>query len=151
MPTAGEFCNRRVAIARSGETLHEVAARMREEHVGSVVVVDELDGRRVPIGMLTDRDIVVGVLARTDRRVDAVTVGDVMTTEPVTAREEEDLADLLKRMRSAGVRRVPIVDDAKALVGIVALDDLVEYVAEQLSGLAQLLSREQSAEKRARP
>jgi CBS domain-containing protein len=128
MPTAGEFCNRRVAIACQGEPIIDAARRMRDEHVGSLVVVEESAGKRIPIGMLTDRDLVVGVLARTDRHIDAITVGDVMTGDVVKAREDDDLADTWKRMRSYGVRRIPVVDADGALAGIVAFDDLVEWL-----------------------
>lgn len=151
MPTAGEFCNRRVVTARTEETLSEVAARMQGQHVGSVVVVDKVGRQLFPIGMLTDRDIVVGLLARANRRLDSITVGDVMSTEPITAREGDDLSDLLKRMQSAGVRRVPIVGEAGALIGVVAFDDVVGHVAEQMSTLAQVVSRGRATEEHARP
>jgi CBS domain-containing protein len=151
MPTAVEFCNRHVATARSTETLHEVASRMRGEHVGSVVVVEATDAQLFPVGLVTDRDIVVAVLARGDRRIDTITVGEVMSTEPVTAPEGEDVTDVLKRMQSAGVRRVPIVNDRGALVGIIAFDDLFQHFAHQIDALAQLLSREQSTEVHVRP
>jgi len=124
----------------------DAARRMRDEHVGSLVVVDEAAGRRIPIGILTDRDLVVGVLARIDRRIDAVTVGDVMTSDVVKAWEDDDLADTWKRMRSYGVRRIPVVDADGALAGIVAFDDLVEWLQEQVNDLTQLLSRERRQE-----
>jgi CBS domain-containing protein len=151
MPTAGEFCNRRVAIAYRGEPIVDAARRMRDENVGSLVVVDEAAGRRIPIGILTDRDLVVGVLARTDRRhIDAVTVGDVMTSDVVKAWEDDDLADTWKRMRSYGVRRIPVVDADGTLAGIVAFDDLVEWLQEQVNDLTQLLSRERRQEQERR-
>ncbi len=146
MPTAGEFCNRRVAIARRGEPIIDAARRMRDEHVGCLVVVDESDGRRIPVGLLTDRDIVVGVVAKTDRHLGAVTVGDVMTSNVVTAREDEDLADACKRMRSLGVRRMPVVQANSALAGLVAFDDLVAWLQEEVSDLAELLARERAHE-----
>ena len=151
MPTTGEFCTRRIAFARRGEPIIDAARRMRDEHVGCLVVVDETDGRRVPVGMLTDRDLVVGVLARTDRHVDAVTVGDVMTSDVVRAREDDDLAYTCKRMRAAGVRRMPVVDDGGALAGLVAFDDVMEWLQEQLAELVQLLSRERKQERERRP
>ncbi|MBX3187176.1 MAG: CBS domain-containing protein [Labilithrix sp.] len=151
MPTAGQVCNRRVVVARAVEPLRDVAARMRREHVGSVVVVVELAGHRFPTGVLTDRDIVVGAFARSDRKIDTMTVADVMSGEPVTASEETDLGEVLAVMQSAGVRRIPVVSAAGALVGIVTFDDMLEHVAAQLGGLAQLILREQSTETYARP
>ena len=71
---------------------------MRDEHVGSVVVVDHQEEVNVvPVGILTDRDIVVRVLANTDRHVHSLRVGELMTQKPILAWEDEDLADVLKR------------------------------------------------------
>ena len=152
MPTAGQFCNRRVASARPGDTLREAAARMRDTHAGTVVVVDERHGMRVPIGILTDRDIVVSCLARTDRHIGATTVADVMSAEVITAAESDELVQVWRRMRTLGVRRMPVVDAAGALVGILSVDDLIEYLAgtDQLDELAHLIKRERSEEIRAR-
>lgn len=145
MPTAGEFCNQHVIVARPGEPLLDVASRMRDEHVGSVVVVD--DGRRRPIGMLTDRDIVVGVLARTDRHLHSVLVGDVMSSDPITASASEDMEAVVKRMRTAGVRRLPVVDRRGSLVGVIAFDDVVGYLQEQLTDLTALMAKETRQER----
>jgi len=150
MPTAGEFCNRRVVIARPGEPVVDAARRMRDEHVGCVVVVDAVDGKRVPVGMLTDRDLVVGALARTDRHVDAITVDDLMTRDVVSAQEGDDLADTWKCMRSFGIRRIPVVDASGALAGIITFDDLVDWLSEEVGDLAQLLARERDKEGRVR-
>ena len=61
--TVGELCNRAVVFAREEETVREAARRMRDMHVGDLVIVREEDGRRVPVGIVTDRDLVVGPLA----------------------------------------------------------------------------------------
>lgn len=147
MATAGVFCNRNVVIAKPAEGLGEVAARMLEERVGCVVVVEDGEiGHRRPVGILTDRDIVVGVLAHTDRHLHALSVRDVMTTEVVTARESEDTEHVFKRMRSFGVRRIPIVNEQGHLEGLITFDDWVEFLSEQVSDLATLLSRERKHE-----
>jgi CBS domain-containing protein len=147
MPSVREFCKRRVVVARREEGLVEMAQRMRDEHVGCVVVVDEKNGKRVPVGMLTDRDIVLGALARTNRQIDALTAADVMTTDVVTARDDEELQDVLRRMRSSGVRRFPVVEADGGLAGFIAFDDLVDWLSEALSDLALLLARERSRER----
>jgi predicted transcriptional regulator len=147
MPTTGEFCSRSVAIAYRWETLRDAAERMRAKHVGCLVVIDDIDGARFPIGMLTDRDIVLGLLATKERTLDSTTVGDVMAEEIVKARESEDLPEALMRMRSFGVRRMPVVAEDGTLQGIVSFDDLVEYVSEEVGDLARLLPREQQLER----
>lgn len=152
MPSAGEFCNRRVAIAMKAESIQDVARRMRDEHVGSVVVIEEhAPGKPIPIGMLTDRDIVVRLLAASDRHVHSMRVGDVMTEELVKAWEDDDLSDVVKRMRSFGIRRVPVVDRSGALQGIISLDDVIEFLQEQVTDMSNLLSRERHREERPTP
>lgn len=146
MTTAGAFCNRRVVIAKRSEGLLAAAQRMLDEHVGCLVIVRDGDEKRIPTGLLTDRDIVVGVLARTDRHLDAVIVGDVMTPEPVTARETDTLELVFKRMRAFGVRRIPVVNQEGALQGLITFDDLIELLHEEITDLASLLTRERERE-----
>ncbi len=151
MMTAGEFCNRTVVIVQPQERVLEAARLMREHHVGDVVVVDELEGKRKPVGLLTDRDIVVAIIAKAPDLVSTLKVGEIMGDTLVMAREDEPLWDVLKKMRTAGVRRVPVVDRTGVLLGIITFDDLVEFVAEELNDLATLLSREQAREAHRRP
>lgn len=153
MLTAGEFCNRQVVVAHPAEPLMTAAQRMLDRHVGCVIIVEEQPDGRHPIGVLTDRDIVVAVLARTDRHLHAVQVGDVMSEQIVTVNEDESLYDVLKQMRAFGVRRVPVVDARGVLQGLIAFDDLVELLQEQITDLANLLTRQRQreAEAHARP
>jgi CBS domain-containing protein len=146
----GEVCNRQVSFAYEHERVDEAAKLMRKHHVGSLVVVakDEVRGV-VPVGMLTDRDIVVGVLtAGLDYRT--VSVGEIMTRDPISVSEEEDVLDALKIMRRRGIRRLPVLTRAGTLAGIVTIDDLLELVAEQLEDLVKAIASEQSREVRAR-
>jgi CBS domain-containing protein len=129
----GEVCNREVVIIDRRESVFDAAKLMREYHVGDVLVVEERDDARVPVGILSDRDLVVEVLAKA-LSPDAVDVGDLMSTDLLIARENDRLLDTIKSMRARGVRRIPVVDDSSALVGILALDDLIELIAEQLAG-----------------
>jgi CBS domain-containing protein len=122
---------------------------MRKQHVGDVIVVDKENGSAKPIGILTDRDVIVEILAE-DVDPDAVAVGDVMSHELHTVGEETKLMDAIKRMRAKSVRRMPVVDRNGALVGILTADDVVELLAEQLSDLAALITREIGKEKRSR-
>jgi CBS domain-containing protein len=120
---------------------------MRDLHVGTLVVVDDQDGRRIPVGLVTDRDLVVRVLSDGARDIDALILADVMTSEPVTAREEDNLRDVIKKMRSFGIRRLPVVNDRGGLEGILSFDDLIDFVAEELSDLSFLVAREQKRER----
>ena len=127
---AYELCQRHVVTVRRHEELAIAAWMMRERNVGCLVVVEPagaLGGER-PIGMLTDRDIVTQVIVRdTDPR--EVSVEEVMTRQPVTVSTHASIEESLQRMREGQVRRVPVVDDRGRLAGILALDDIFEFLA----------------------
>ena len=145
----GEVCNREVIIIDREGSIREAAGLMREYHVGNVVVIEEKNKERFPIGILTDRDIVLELIAL-DVDIDAVTVGDAMSFELITAREEDNVMETIKRMRHKGVRRIPVVNDRGVLEGILAVDDLIDSLSEQLTDLARLVmgGQQRESEKR---
>jgi len=145
----GEICSRQVVFARRGESVRDAARLMREHHVGALVIVDERDGLRVPVGIITDRDIVVAVVAK-GLDADELRVEELMIGELTTAGEAEGVSECIARMRARGVRRMPVVDARGALVGILAADDLLDLLAEELSGLARTIANEQRHEVQAR-
>jgi len=143
--TIGRVCTREVVVAYTHEPLHEAARLMREHHTGTVVVVEVAGGARVPVGIVTDRDIAVAVFA-TDCDAQKLLVGDVTREALLTVREDADILDVVQQMRDHGVRRVPVVDTRGTLVGIVSSDDLLEVLSEQLSGLAGIGARAMARE-----
>lgn len=145
----GTICNREVVIVGKNDTLLEAAKLMREYHVGDVVVVEERNGRRYPVGILTDRDIVVELVAK-EVDFNALAVGDVISRDVSLAKEKDDVVDTIKFMRQKSVRRLPVVDELGALIGIVTLDDLIDLIAEQLKDLAVLIGKQQLVEKKFR-
>jgi len=145
----GEICNREVVITEKALSVVNVARLMREHHVGDLVVVETRDGRKHPVGIVTDRDIVVGVVAA-GVNPDLLKVGDIMGPEVATVRESEGLFEALRYMRGKGVRRMPVVDGAGGLVGILTMDDLLSLLAEEMTELAKLVSHERQREAIAR-
>lgn len=145
----GEICNREVVVAERTTTIVEAARMMRRYHVGDLVVVDEDQGRRVPVGMVTDRDLVVEVIAR-EQPFASCTVSAIMSATVVCVPETAGVIETIQLMRSHGVRRVPVVNAGGALVGILAADDLLDLLAEELSALARIAPRGQEREVRAR-
>lgn len=143
----GELCSREVVFVRREDSIREAAQLMRQYHVGDVLVVDEKDGRRVPVGIVTDRDIVIEVVAK-NVALDEVTVGDIMSFELASARDTDGIYETIQLMRMKGVRRLPVVNASGGLVGILALDDIIGLLAEELSALAKLISHEQAQEKK---
>jgi len=146
---AGELCNREVVTARRGTTITEAARLMRDQHVGSLVVVEMQEGIAKPIGIVTDRDLVIEILAE-GIDLETVTVGDVMSFALLKISEHESVFDTAQRMRARGVRRVPVISETGALVGIIALDDMLDLLSEELSLLAKLTSRESEQEQKKR-
>ncbi len=142
----GEICSRETVFTTRETTVATAARLMRHHHVGTLVVVEQMNGgRRVPVGIVTDRDVVVEVMA-TGLDPNAITVGDIMGQDLVTARESEGVLETMQIMRYKGVRRLPIVDKDGQLVGIVSFDDLLELLAEQFGELAKIVGREQARE-----
>jgi len=146
----GEFCNREVVYALRETTVVEAAKLMRSHHVGSLVVADEVSaGKRKPVGIVTDRDIVVEVTA-TGLDPKAMTVGDIMSSQLATVHEEDTVEQTMEMMRFKGVRRLPVVGRDGGLAGIITVDDLLELMAENLMELTRIISREQAEEARGR-
>ena len=141
----GDMCRREVATCEKDTPVLEVAALMREHHVGDLVVVDEQAGGKRPLGIVTDRDLVVEVLAK-DVDVQAVTAGDIMSWELVHASKDAEVQDVIGIMRENGVRRLPLVDANGMLYGIVTVDDVIAWLADSLQGLGRTIAREQDVE-----
>jgi len=145
----GAICQREVAFVQENARVSDAAKLMRERHVGSLVVVQEGDKGRVPVGIVTDRDIVVGVLT-TGLDYRTVSVGEIMGRDLVTAREDDEALAAFKTMRRRGIRRLPVLSSSGTLAGIVTVDDLLGIVAEQFGDLVKAISVERSREVRAR-
>lgn len=148
--TAGDLCTRETVIASRSMEISEAARLMREQHVGCLVVVDEMAIGRVPVGMLTDRDIVTEIVAKgVDPR--KLRVEDAMSAEPAVADESDTLLDALAAMRRKGVRRLPVVNRVGVLQGVLALDDVLEALSEQLGAVVQAMASGRKQELRRRP
>jgi len=150
MTTVGANCQRDVVTVTSQATVAEAARLMRDKHVGCVVVVDDQrSGPHIPLGIVTDRDIVVEVIA-VGLDPQTMTVGDIMPRQLVTVRVDQDTRDALRFMHAQGIRRLPVVGDGGRLLGLIAFDDLLESVNDQLWDLTKAVSREQLHEAVAR-
>jgi CBS domain-containing protein len=147
--TIHDICVPAVTVSHRGMPVSEAARVMEQRHVGCVIVVEERESGKRPVGMLTDRDIVLGVVARA-RDPRGVPVGEVMTPDVCAVRDDASVKDALVLMRRRGVRRAPVVDARGMLVGIVTLDDLLRLVAGQLNDLAATVSQELALEPFAR-
>lgn len=141
---------RPAVTAHADEAIGACARRMHDEHVGCLVVVEESDGVELPVGVLTDRDIAIEVVAF-GLDPATMTAGDVMTDQPAVVDEDEDLLDALERMRERGVRRLPVVRPDGALTGLLALDNLMEALGEEFDGVVGVMRAQRTRELRVRP
>jgi len=143
---AAELCNRQVVTASRDMSIPDAARLMRDRHVGSLVVTEGNEGKVIPVGILTDRDIVIEIISR-DISLSEVTVGDIMTYALLKVTEDENIFDVAQRMRARGVRRVPVISRLGELIGIIAADDILELLSQELSLLARITTRETEQEK----
>lgn len=141
----GNVCTQQVVCTHRNATVTEAAQLMREFHVGTLVVADGEQDNVTPVGLVTDRDIVVSVVAaRID--ADAVIVGEVMNPTLVTVFEDDDVYETIQKMGLKGIRRLPVVDSDGRLVGIVSEDDVLEQLSREMATLATISQRQQTKE-----
>jgi CBS domain-containing protein len=144
--TVGELCNRAVIITKPEASVVEAMRLMKSYHVGDLVVVEERNGAHAPVGILTDRDVALLVADRA-ARLPTLRVADVMSHHLITSREEENLPEALRKMRSFGIRRLPGINGEGILKGILTFDDVVELLSDELTDLARLVVSEQKRER----
>jgi CBS domain-containing protein len=144
-----ECCKLDVVCCDPELSLPDTAALMRKNHVGDVIVVETRSGARAPVGIVTDRDIVVETMAL---QLDATlfTAGDIMNTPLLTVKEDAGFVETLRLMRTHGVRRMPVVSENGALYGMVTADDIVRLLALELSLITEAMSGQMAHERRLR-
>ena len=132
----GEMSIKPVVTIAPDASVHEAARLMRSKKVGALIVTNS----RKPIGILTDRDITIDVVAA-GSDPEATAVSKVMHRNPRVLREEQGLFDAVKTFSSAGLRRLPVVNRAGAVTGIIALDDVLMLLGNEMAHVSTALSR----------
>ena len=137
----GRIAQRNVDTADPHESVSQAAERMHQRNVGCLIILDDAGH---PTGIVTDRDLVLRIVAPGK---DAFTtmVKDVMTAWPVTCKEETPIEEALASMRRLQVRRLPVVGAQGELLGIVTLDDIIQLLAEEMTSIGRILSSETPA------
>lgn len=133
--SVGRICSRVVAFATEAETLRDAAIRMRDNRVGTLAIVDD---ERRPVGIVTDRDIMIRVIAA-DRDPAYTTIGEVMTRDVKSVAESVSVETALRLMERHAVRRLIVVDDDGMLAGILSMDDILEFLAQEVGSIGRLL------------
>ena len=144
-----ELCQRDIVVVGRDDTAFKAAELMRQNHVGDVLVVEKKHGITSPAGIVTDRDIVIEIVA-TDLDPHVITVGDIMLPHLCTIDEDAEIFTAIRLMNGKGIRRLPVTDKDGSLVGILTLDDLLQTIAKESFGIDMLLSNEHKNEIRER-
>jgi signal-transduction protein with cAMP-binding, CBS, and nucleotidyltransferase domain len=132
-----DICTRSVVTCGRRTSATEAAQLMREHHVGDLVVVEERDGKVTPVAVVTDRDLVIEVMAQgLDPAL--AQVGDLIVDELVTAAESEFVHDAVWHMRGKGIRRLPVTDAQGKLTGVLTAGDVSRCLAEELIEIARI-------------
>lgn len=139
----GEICIRGAVIAKATDSVSKGAQLMKVYSVGNVIITDDTH----PIGILTDRDITIRVVSD-GKDPNKTLIKEVMSAQLITIRESAGVGDAIRKMRAAGVRRLPVIDEQGRLAGIVTLDDLIDLLAEEMSSLAALIRYQQEKGRR---
>ena len=135
-----QICTRSLVTCNRDTSAAELARKMRDQHVADVLVIEDHAGRLTPIGLVTDRDLVVEVIAR-DGDPNQVRAADLMCADLETVLDSELVYDAIWRMRKRQVLRLPVVDAHGALVGVLTADDVAEFLASELTEVARLRKR----------
>ena len=146
-----DICSRVVVVAEPHTDLREAARLMRDNHVGALIVIDHRDGRTHPVGILTDRDVVIGVVAAPGLRPETLRVADVMTSDLATINENDGIFEAVDTMKDRGARRLPVVAKDGTLVGVLSLDDLLRVIATEMAGLTEAVRSSTVREVQERP
>jgi len=137
----GCICQKNVDLIRIDDSVAAAAERMRQRTVGALIAVNDA---RQPIGLVTDRDLVIRAMAD-GKDPDVTPVIDVMTPDLVVAQEDTPVNEALRLMREGPFRRLPIVDKHGALVGLITLDDILRRLAHDFSEIGKVLDEETPA------
>jgi len=145
----GDICQREVVTIDKSASIQDAARLMRAQHVGDLIVVDSESEQQRPLAIVTDRDLVVEILAN-DVAPGSVAIADVASPRTVTARSDADLLDTLRLMSVKGVRRIPVLNDAGGLYGILSVNDILGVLRNMLALLRDLEDRRLERERNVR-
>jgi CBS domain-containing protein len=143
--SCGDFCSRQVATVAPEASVQWCAKLMHDHHVGSLIVTPQPSSQHAPVGILTDRDIAMRVVAF-DLDPKVLTASDIMSAPIFCVTEEEDLLSALAKMREHGVRRMAVTNGGGQLAGVISADDVLELFVQEIDGLLNVIKAEQCRE-----
>lgn len=144
--TVGNYCEQNLALLTRDASLQEAAMMMRIHHLGEVIVIDIVNGKNIPVGVVTDRDLVIEIMAL-DVDVEQISVGNIMSLELITVPEDYSLSETLDIMQQNGVRRLPVVDSGGVLKGLIYMETILKVLCQDLGKMLELINTERNIEK----
>ncbi|WP_115707234.1 CBS domain-containing protein [Legionella sainthelensi] len=145
----GEYCDRDVVVINCNESVKNAAELMRQYHVGDLVLLEEQKNKTAPISIVTDRDLVIEVMAA-GIAPESLLIKDIITEPFSSVFENDNLLDALELMHSKKIRRLPVINNDKTLVGIITLDDFIEILAENMAKVGDVIKLQQQKEAKQR-
>jgi len=139
---AGEICSRKTVIIREDKFVKDAVKLLKQYNVGSLVVVKSMNNHNVPVGLLTDRDIVIKALPA-QNPLDTIPVREIMSTPVITVTETTSIFETLSKMRYSGIRRLPVINEEGFLTGILSLDDIIDSIARELIEVTRVVQKEE--------
>ncbi|MFG1483165.1 CBS domain-containing protein [Halobacteriovorax sp. HFRX-2_2] len=137
-----DMIQKNTVIINSNATLKDAAKQMYEKHVGAIVVVDNVTGKKnTPIGILTDRDIAIS-FGKEGKIEPNSKVSEIMTQNVVLCTPKDSVVDTIKKMQANGVKRLPVVNGRDQIVGIISSDDIIQTIGNELYDLSQIVKLE---------
>ncbi|MCD6047241.1 MAG: putative signal-transduction protein with domain [Gammaproteobacteria bacterium] len=140
MPVQKIATSKTVCISENA-SLFEVSKKMKKYNVGAVVVVKDAEADLTPVGIITDRDIVVELVA-TGVDPNDVYIKEILVDDLMTVKEGSSVQEAISSMKKKGVRRVPIVNEENKVVGIVSMDDLLMLMVKELCELVDIVRQQ---------
>lgn len=145
-----EFYEQNVLTVAKDTSIVDVAKLMKSHNIGNVVVVDKKGSGASPVGIITDRDITIKIVAD-EVDLKQITVDEAMTEDLLILKDSQGLYEAIDMMCAKGVRRAPVVDAKKNIIGIATIDDLIVLIAEEFGSIAKLIRKQTFPAKKTAP
>jgi len=141
---SGEYCNRDVVFVGDSDYVTKAAELMRDNHITHVVVIQSKFGKNIPVGIISDRDIVIDFIA-SQVDIHNTPIKNLLKSNIVVVDEHDDLMVTIKRMRMSGLGRVIVVNSNGELIGVLSIDEIIGVISESIMDLEQIMIRDRDS------
>lgn len=136
-----DISKKKVFTLSKSEPIWRAAKLMKDEGVGSIIITHDEEGEEVPIGIITDRDVAIKVVAE-KRNAENIKISEIMSGDLLIIDDDQDIRSTIELMKKKGVRRAPVMNDDDEICGIISLDDLFVYMTDELNNLADVVQKQ---------